>query len=86
MTIINFDVKPFLRQLKARKAAFGFASYISPATLIPLGKMLEDLHNMGADQDYTVEFVGMNQNDFRLYTDSPELAEHVRNKWCDVIL
>jgi len=86
MAQINFDVKPFLRQLKARKAQFGFASHFGPGTLIPLGKMLEELHNMGADKDYAVEFVGMNQTDFRLYTDSPELAEHVRNKWCEFIL
>lgn len=75
-----------LRELKAKKAKFGFAlDGVGINYFIPLGKMLESLQNTYATTDYMTQMVGMHGNDFRLYTDNAEIAKFIRVSWCNQI-
>ena len=72
-----------LTELKARKAKFGFkCDSIGLHEFIPLGKLLESLHNTYADDGYSVELVGMHGRDLRIYTDAKEIADWIRTDWC----
>lgn len=71
-----------LKELKARKAKFGFAvDRVSIKDFLPLGKLMEGLYNSWTEEDYIVEMAGMNRTDFRLYTDNSQLAEWVRQNF-----
>lgn len=71
-----------LRELKSRKAKFGFAKdYVSVNDFIPLGKLMSGLYNTYTDADYITEMVGLHGNDFRLYTDNWTVAAWVRENF-----
>lgn len=68
-----------LRELASRKADFGFAKdRISVSDFIPLGKLMDMLHNTYDASEYKTDMVGMHKGDFRLYTNNAALAECVR--------
>ena len=71
-----------MTELKARKAKFGFATTTSLVNIIPLGKLLESLHNNYADAEYKAELVGMHQTDFRVYTNNEDVANFIRVNFC----
>ncbi len=73
-----------LRELKARKAKFGFAGSMHIGYLIQLGKLMEMLHSTYLPTQYLAEQVGMQGTDFRLYTDDPVLAENIRTNFCEL--
>ena len=71
-----------LTELKARKAKYGFAGYTHLGYIIPLGKLLESLHNNYTDADYSADLVGMHQTDFRVYTNNEDIANFIRDNFC----
>lgn len=73
-----------LRELKARKAKFGFAGVLHVSHLVQLGKLMEMLHNTYMPTEYIAEQVGMQGTDFRVYTDDPAIAENIRANFCEI--
>ncbi len=69
-----------LRELKSRKAKFGFdGGYITLGNVIALGKFFEVLEKTFPNDQYIAEEVGYNRPDLKIYTDLPEVAEWIRN-------
>lgn len=75
-------IRPFLTELKARKAKYGFKSdHVGLETIPSLGRLLERLDEVFQKDEYRTELAGMHQNDFRVYTDLEEIADWIRNTW-----
>lgn len=67
-----------LRELKARKAKFGFNyGQIRLRDIIELGKFVESLENTWSGK-YLAEEAGYGQPDLKLYTDHEEVANWIR--------
>lgn len=76
------DNRKVLSELKARKAKYGFkCDGVMISYYIPLAKMLTMLQNTFADDMYYTELAGMNRTDFRLYTDSEDVANFIRTNF-----
>lgn len=68
------------RELKSRKAKFGFDGGIIYLTkVIPLGKFLEALESTFSSDQYIAEETGYNRPELKIYTDLPEVADWIRN-------
>lgn len=69
------------RELKAKKAAFGFATGVGSGNIVSLGLFLATaLRGAKMGQDFSIE---SNQSggshEFKLYTNDPALAQHIRD-------
>jgi hypothetical protein len=68
-----------LRELKAKKAKFGFAlDSIGLGDFIFGGRLLDTLEQMYAKDTWAAELVGMHQRDLRIYTDDEHIAAWLR--------
>ena len=68
-----------LRELKAKKAKFGFAlDSIRLEDFIFIGRLLDQLGMMYGKDIWTSELVGMRQQDLRIYTDDEHVAAWLR--------
>lgn len=77
------DVK-ILRPLKgARKAKFGFAGpSISLHNIKEVAHLIDYIEQNWQNKCVTQMSGGMNTNDFRVYTDDPDVASDLSNKFC----
>jgi len=70
----------FLRELKARKAKFGFdAGQIHLGNVIQVGRFVESLQTSFPPEKYLAEEAGYNQPSLKIYTDDEKVAEWIRN-------
>lgn len=68
------------RELKARKAKFGFEyGVIRLVDVIPLAKFLEALRSMYPSDSYLMEESGYNEPILKCYTDNDDVADWIRN-------
>jgi hypothetical protein len=68
-----------LRELKSRKARFGFEyGCLRISDVIPLAEFLTALYNTHEDDQYILEESGYNQPSVKLYTDSEDVASWIR--------
>ncbi len=68
-----------LRELKARKAKFGFNyGHIRLNGVVELGKFMESLENTWPGK-YLAEEAGYNQPELKLYTDIEDVANWIRS-------
>lgn len=69
-----------LRELRSRKAKFGFdVGTLTLEKVIPLGRLMEDAAREFDSTRYIIQESGYNQPDVKIYTDDPEVAEWFRN-------
>jgi len=68
-----------LRELKARKAKFGFdGGSIGLRNVVEMGKFFESLENTWPDK-YLAEEAGYGQPSLKLYTDDEDVANWIRS-------
>ena len=68
-----------LRELKARKAKFGFAGgTIGLRTVVQVGKFIEALE-LNHSGNYIAEEAGYNHPELRIYTDVDTVAQWIRD-------
>lgn len=69
--------------MKARKAKYGFKCFhpLSLYNILELAKIIEMLKDSYPSSCYDVELAGMNQRDFRLYTDDEDTVTFIRNNF-----
>jgi hypothetical protein len=69
----------FLRELKARKAKFGFDfGSLTLGSVVAMGKFVEALRTEYTPDKFLLEEAGYNRPEVKLYTDHEEVAEWVR--------
>lgn len=68
-----------LRELKSRKAKFGFDyGTLALKDVIPLAEFLNNLHNTYAETEFTLSEGGYNRPSIKIYTDSESVAKWIR--------
>jgi hypothetical protein len=68
-----------LRELKARKAKYGFdGGTIGLQNVVQLGKFIEAIE-VNHSGDYMAELAGYNQPELRIYTDVDAVAQWIRD-------
>jgi len=67
-----------LRELKARKAKYGFHyGHINLGGVVQLGKFIEELE-LNYQGRYMAEEAGYNQPELKIYTDEDDVAHWIR--------
>ena len=68
-----------LRELKARKAKYGFdGGIVGLGNVVPLGKFIEALE-LEHSGNYIAEEAGYNRPELRIYTDLDSVAQWIRD-------
>jgi hypothetical protein len=68
-----------LRELKARKAKFGFdGGIIHLGNVIEIGEFMKAMQNAWSTDKYIMEEAGYNRPELKIYTDDHEVAEWIR--------
>lgn len=70
----------YIRELKARKAKFGFdLGSIGLSNLVPLGKFMASLQTTWPADAYIAEEAGYTRPELKIYTDHTDVADWIRN-------
>ena len=70
----------YLRELKARKAKFGFDfHHITLNNVVEIGRFIEQLRTEFAPDRYIAEEAGYNWPELKIYTDDEHVAHWIRS-------
>lgn len=65
------------RELRARKATFGFEVSINVATFLPIARAVENARNISDDVRMEMK-INMGHGDVKIYTDDAAAADYLR--------